>query len=562
MDGYVTIGTRLDDSMIDKQISLLEDKLEGLEEEFKTLENAKPFDGQAKELTKLGNEIIATRKKLEGLIKKRDEMNRSGFANLQSSIDGIGNSMTRVIKKVAKWGLAIFGVRAAYQAVQSAANTLSQYNEQIGTDIEYIRFALASTLQPVVEGLIRLVYKLLAIINAISVKLFNYNLFANASSKAFGKTAKSAEKIKKSLAGFDEMNILQDTSSGDTSGGGVTPSMDLSKIDQDATAYVEKMKSVADTVTSFWEKDWEDYFNNASGDWDWFIKGILLTLEGFYKIFKGIFEVIGGVIDIFVGIFTGDVDKIKEGWDKVVKGFVDILVGVIDILLGLIMTFLGLIKELVLELWRAIVGILSTIGGWIYNYVIKPIADFFVGLWNGIINGVKSAIEIVKNVFSSVVNFFKGIISTIVNLFKTIGTKVGDVIGGAFKAVVNSVLKAIENILNSPIRAINGLIGVINKVPGINLGKLSTFRLPRLARGGIINQPGRGIPVGYGQAIAGERGQEGVLPLTDSQQMSLLGEAIGKYVRIDNIIENYIDGRKLNRILQSSNDRTRFAMNG
>ena len=34
-------------------------------------------------------------------------------------------------------------------------------------------------------------------------------------------------------------------------------------------------------------------------------------------------------------------------------------------------------------------------------------------------------------------------------------------------------------------------------------------------------------------AIAGESGREGVIPLTDSQQMALLGEAIGKYININ-----------------------------
>ena len=67
MDGYVTIGTKLDSSMIDKQINLLEDKLEGLIEEYDVLEKAKPFEGQNKELLKLGNEIDRTRKKLAKL---------------------------------------------------------------------------------------------------------------------------------------------------------------------------------------------------------------------------------------------------------------------------------------------------------------------------------------------------------------------------------------------------------------------------------------------------------------------------------------------------------------
>lgn len=554
MDGTITIKTEIDNSDFDREIKSLEDKLEGLTSEYNTLSNLKPFEGQEKQMKQLSSQILSTKKRIGQLKKEQDKLNQTGFNNILKSINGVGNSINGVIKKVTKWGLAIFGIRSAYNAIRSAASTLSQYNEQIGTDIEYIRFALASALQPIVETLIRLAYKLLAVINSISVKLFNYPLFANATADGFNKTAKSAEKIKKSLAGFDEMNVLQDTSGGDTSGG-VAPSIDLSKTNEEADAYVEKMKETVNTVTSFWEEDWKNYFDNTNGDWDWFIKGLLLTLEGFYKVFKGIFEVIGGIIDIFVGIFTGDMDKLKEGWDKLLKGFVDILVGIIDIIIGLIMALLGIIKGIVLELWKAIVGILSAVGGWIYKNVIKPVADFFVGLWNGIINGVQSAFNFIVGIFNGIVNFFRGIISTIVSLFKDIGAKVGDVIGGAFKAVVNGVLSAIENILNFPIKSINKLINVINKVPGINLGKLSTFNLPRLAKGGIINQPGRGV------AIGGEAGREGVLPLTDSQQMAMLGEAIGKYITVDITNITNLDGRQIARKVEQINQNNRFVLN-
>lgn len=91
-------------------------------------------------------------------------------------------------------------------------------------------------------------------------------------------------------------------------------------------------------------------------------------------------------------------------------------------------------------------------------------------------------------------------------------------------------------------------------------GGLGIKLLPiKLAKGGIVNQPGRGVPLT--SAVSGERGQEGVVPLTDSQQMALLGEAIGKYVRIDNVIDVNMDSRRINRILQSSNDRVNFANN-
>lgn len=607
MDGKVVIGVELNSKDLDRQIEHLTDYLKNLEDEYNDISNMEPFEDQAKQLRKMSAEIVSTKKKLASLNKEKDRINKEGMENFVNSLKGTGNSLNKIISKVVHWSLAVFGVRSAYLAVRQAASTLAEYNEQISTDLEYIRFALASALQPIVEGLIRLVYKLLSLLNSISIALFNYPLFANATAKAFNKTAKSAEKIKKSLAGFDEMNVLQDTSGGDASGGGATPSMDLSKIDEQTTQFVEKMKGAINTVTSFWEEDWKKYFDNASGEFGVFIKGLLLTLKGFYDIFKGIFEIIGGVIDIFVGIFTGDIEKIKQGWDKVVRGFVDILKGILEIIIGIILSVVGIIIGIVKELinaivfiikgiitilgeivnwiyqnvilnivnffiwlfntikegvsiaWNFVLGILSGIANWIFNNIIKPISNFFSGLFEGIKNGFQSAVNFIKNIFNSVVTFFKGIISTIFGLFKTVGTKVGEIIGGAFKAVVNGVLGAVESILNTPIRAINKLISTINKIPGISLGKLSTFNLPRLAKGGIINMPGRGVPIGG--AIAGERGQEGVIPLTDSQQMMLLGEAIGRYITINANITNTMNGRVISRELQKINNESDFAFN-
>ena len=83
--------------------------------------------------------------------------------------------------------------------------------------------------------------------------------------------------------------------------------------------------------------------------------------------------------------------------------------------------------------------------------------------------------------------------------------------------------------------------------------------MPRLAKGGIINQPGRGIPVG--SAIGGERGQEGVIPLTDSQQMQLLGEAIGKYINLNATIPIYMGNRQIAREIKKINAQNDFAFN-
>ena len=71
--------------------------------------------------------------------------------------------------------------------------------------------------------------------------------------------------------------------------------------------------------------------------------------------------------------------------------------------------------------------------------------------------------------------------------------------------------------------------------------------------------PGRGVnDMG---ANIGERGAEGVIPLTNSQMMSELGKAIGQYITINANITNTMNGRVISRELQKINNNSDFARN-
>lgn len=83
--------------------------------------------------------------------------------------------------------------------------------------------------------------------------------------------------------------------------------------------------------------------------------------------------------------------------------------------------------------------------------------------------------------------------------------------------------------------------------------------VPRLAVGGIVNNPGRGVPIGG--AIAGEAGREGVIPLTDPSAMAQLGQEIGKWITVNNTLNNYMDGRLIQRQIAKRNDELAFATN-
>ena len=543
MDGYVVIGTKVDTKSFDAQIDYIESQLQEIEDKLKQAD----MGFEVGDTMKLEAQYEKLSQKLSVLKQKKEELNKTDLSNIQKSIDNVGKSTSNTIKKVGKWALAIFGVRSAYMFVRQSASTLSQYNEKIASDLEYIRFALASSLQPIIEGLIQLAYKLLTYVNYIAQAWFGVNLFANASSKSMEKGAKSADKMKKSLTGFDEMNVLQDTSASGA-GGATTPSIDLSQ----------------------WQGEVPNWIQWIANNKDIVIAGLLGIAGGLTAINFGLKAIQGlGIGLILAGIvllIQGIVDFIKDpSWDNfltILQGIALVVAGIAILMGGWIVALVALgvaIVAYVIKNWDKVKEILGKVGSWIYDNIIKPVGDFFVGLWNGIVSGVKTAVQLIKDAFGSIISFFSNLISKIVNLFKTIGTKVGDAIGSAFKIAINGVLKAIENILNFPIKSINKLIGVINKVPGINIKTLPTFSLPRLAVGGIVNMPGRGVPVGG--AIAGESGREGVIPLTDSQAMETLGATIGKYININLTNITKLDNRQIAKEQKKINAQNDFAFN-
>ena len=94
--------------------------------------------------------------------------------------------------------------------------------------------------------------------------------------------------------------------------------------------------------------------------------------------------------------------------------------------------------------------------------------------------------EHIKTVFGRVAEFFAGLWDKVKGAFVTFATNIGEAISGAVKTAINGVITYIENTINKAIRLINGAIGLINKLPGVNIGTIGELNLPRLAKGGVL----------------------------------------------------------------------------
>lgn len=234
------------------------------------------------------------------------------------------------------------------------------------------------------------------------------------------------------------------------------------------------------------------------------IKGWMLVTEGLtlaQKLLNLAMKAnpIGIVISIITALVAAFIylwntsDKFREFWINLWAKIKEVCAPVIDFFKNAFSVAWDAIKVV----WSVAVSYFKTI--WenikaIFKVVKSVLSGNFGDAW-----------EAIKSIFKNVGSFFGGIWDIIKSKFSDLGSKIGDALSGAIKGALNGVISIIEKRINFAIKLINGAIDIINKIPGVSIGKINELDLPRLAKGGITK----------GSTIAniGEDGREAVLPL-------------------------------------------------
>ena len=144
----------------------------------------------------------------------------------------------------------------------------------------------------------------------------------------------------------------------------------------------------------------------------------------------------------------------------------------------------------------------------------------------------------IKNAFANVTSFFSNLWNKIKGCFVDVGVKIGSAVGDAFKSAINSCLATIEGVVNKFIRMINGVIGIINKIPGVSLGSIGELSLPRLAKGGVLREGTAMVAEAGPELLSMVNGKAVVTPLTGSARNRSLentGSGKGGYSQTINI---------------------------
>lgn len=285
-----------------------------------------------------------------------------------------------------------------------------------------------------------------------------------------------------------------------------------------------------------------------------FIAFVILSIPQIIEAVKNIWNVLTDIGAWLVGVL---IDLVKSVVVSIGTEIAKIITFVIN-LWSVIKTIFGLVGEFVGNIFNGIVNIAKN--------VVNSIISFFKNLPKNISTIFKNIVSGIKSAFSTIVSWVnKYVVQPISDLFEGMVT--------GLKNIFSGIKNTIIGIVNVFIKAINGVIKSLNKisvdvpdwVPGFGGQKwgfnLKQVKEIKLAKGGIINNPGRGVPLAT-NVVGGEVTREGVIPYTDAQFMQELGSAIGKYITINANITNTMNGRVISREMKKIQNADDFAFNG
>ena len=670
MDGFITIGTKLETDKFDKQVAALEKKIKeeeekkikidaevtNLEEEIRNYDEARTkvmeykqelkrlneekaqmlkadpsmavavdtpeyarvkqdimdinnliteeqakIDKQGPAIDKVAMKLEEAKNKQSKINEKVDEFKQkienvnlqkqqAEINKMKTAFTGVNSSIQKGVSKLGRMAISVLGIYSGLAMLRRASSELANYDSEYAAKLEYIRFVLTQAIAPILYTIVDWAMKLLNIIGGILQALFGINIFEKGSVDNFkkmkenaGGVAKAAREINKQLAGFDEMNVLQDN--GDTSRGGGGGGTNLGNIPD-----LSSMQGEPPTWLK-WIIDNKDIILAVLAGIAAGILAIKLGLTGikalgFGLIVAGIVYAVEGLLKYLKDPSWENFGQIIQGIGIAVIGFGIIIGGIPAIVIGAVLLIVGTI----IRYWEQIKGFLERGIGWLkgksdfvgqkFGGWVKGLYDTFVGFLELIVRFFDGTFNAIKRIFDGVIQFFQGVftgdwnkawegIKNIVGgviewcttRFKVFFDWVDRVILTPLKSLIDAVVGGIQRALNlgGQLPNLAGGIEVAVNAPRFKTGGIVT--IPKLASGGVVNMPNRGTLVGGGTAIAGEAGREGIIPLTDAQAMSELGEAIGRNVLVNLTNIMSMNGRVIGRELKRIQSEQDFAYN-
>lgn len=253
------------------------------------------------------------------------------------------------------------------------------------------------------------------------------------------------------------------------------------------------------------------------------IKMIIQTVVSMIPVITSILQVVGSVVSGIISFINMVVTYVGTAIATIL-GFI---MPIVQIVATIVANIWSVILTVAQNIWSKVSEVVTAIIGFVSN-LFKTVSDIINKIWSKIqdsMNKVRDKVQGVidninkyfNNVKSTVSDVFNGIWSKVQGVMDNVGNKISNVlrgiqnswsglkgfVGGVFGGIgsaVSSLVGSVKGMVNGVIGGINGAIGIINKIPGVHIG-----RIPRLERGGVLKRGQIGLLEG--------NGAEAVVPL-------------------------------------------------
>ena len=253
------------------------------------------------------------------------------------------------------------------------------------------------------------------------------------------------------------------------------------------------------------------------------LKKIISTVSEFMPLITSILTIVGSVVSGVISF----INMVVTYTGTAIATAIGFIMPIVQIISTIVANIWSVILTVATRIWSKISEVITAIIGFANN-LFKAVSDIINNIWskiqdtmNRVGDKVKGIIDNINknfnNIKSTVSDVFNGIWSKVQGVMDKVGNKISNVlrgiqsswnglkgfVGGVFggiESAVSSLVGSVKGMVNGVIGGINGAIGIINKIPGVHIG-----RIPRLERGGVLKRGQIGFLEG--------NGAEAVVPL-------------------------------------------------
>lgn len=273
-------------------------------------------------------EVLEMRVELEKLEKQYNKINQSSNM-FGSSFNKIQDGMNKSLKSAKRFTLSLFGIHSIYRMLSRASSAYLAQDQETSNKIQAAWIGLGSVFAPLLQTIANFAIKAVSYINVFIKALTGTDFLANAMAKSMNKANKSAGRLSKTLAGFDELTNLDDSTAGASVDTSWVDSFKNVELDQKVVKY---LKNIAG-----WLKENKELILAIVGIFAGSI--IIAKLAG---IFSWLFSIKGlGMALIFIGIATAIEGIIKYIKDPSWNNFLTIIGGLAIVVAGIALIFGG-----------------------------------------------------------------------------------------------------------------------------------------------------------------------------------------------------------------------------